>query len=146
MVKKKTAKQARPKAPRSLTTPAARVFAECAFATAQGMQKAMSADGREYLVNPAARDFWLLVHSISIPRALRKPKSDWDRDRDNVLAMARELGRQAAALAIAGATGAPFIEVTQPHVEAASASIRADHRCKAAARIKGGGGPFCSVA
>jgi hypothetical protein len=144
--RKKKSSRTRPRPPKVLSLLAAQVFAECAFATAQGMDEAMAADGRKYFLNPAARDYWLRIHAISIPRALTRPGADWPRDRQGVLLMASELGRVAITYALANATATPFVEVTQPHVEQASKDIKDSTRCRAAAAMKAGGGPFCSVA
>ena len=153
MAKKKPAKKKKPvqkpaklKVPKTLSALAAQVFAECAFATARGMDEAMGTDTRKFFLNPDARDYWLRNHTISIPRALKKPGANWERDREGVLTMAIELGRVAIGYARVDATATPFVEVKQAHVELASKDIRDDTRCRAAAKMKAGGGPFCAIA
>jgi hypothetical protein len=143
--KKKSVKKKRLAAPKTLTAFAAHVFAECAFATAQGMDEAMAGDGRKYFLNPEAREYWLRNHSISIPRALRRPGANWDRDRQGVLVMASELGRVAITHALVDAAATAFVEVKKAHVEQASKDIKDSTRCRAAAKMTAGGGPFCAV-
>lgn len=124
---------------------AAQVFAECAFATGQGMESAMNAGGvSNYKVNSKARDYWLRVHTLSIPRALKQKGRHWRADRETVLGKSRQLGDLAAQLAIADTKpGAQFVEVLQTHVEKASTSIRNQPNCTPP--IGGGHGVYCAV-
>ena len=143
MAKKKKASR---KAPSSLAPLAAQVFAECAFATGQGMERAMAADGRPYVVHPQARDYWLKVHTISIHFALKKKKANWRRDRQGVLLMAQILGRRAGELALGDAGTSSPVQVLKTHVQDASAEVRADPACVAAGKdTDAGGGIYCEI-
>ncbi|MGH9409318.1 MAG: hypothetical protein ACRD1V_07670 [Vicinamibacterales bacterium] len=130
----------------AMSKKAAQVFAECAFATAQGMDDVQRQDqgGRPYMLDPDARDFWLAGHSKSIPKAMAKPGRKWDVDRPVVLGMAILLGTKAAQYAYAGAgSSAPApVHVRLVDVKRASDYVRKDPRCVAAAGRERGGGDY----
>lgn len=136
---------AKPKAVR-MNTKAAKVFAETAFHTGIGMERAMA--GKDFILIAEARDYWLDKHAKSIVKALKRAKADWDQDRKLVLPRAEDLGKIAADLAIADhAGGKPPIQVKKDHVKNASKKVNKDALCRAA-RIKAkkdgpGGGAYC---
>lgn len=124
---------------------AAQVFAECAFATGQGMESAMNNGGVTlYKVHSKARDYWLRVHTASIPRALKQKGRHWRADRETVLGKSRQLGELAAKLAIGDASpGAQVVDVLQTHVEQASSAVRKQKDCTPP--VGGGHGIYCAV-
>ncbi len=128
MAKKKGQKRAA--RPKSVPVLAAQILAECAFAVAQGMERAMATDAqhRPYAMLPEARDFWIAKHMKSIPQALLKYRLNWSHVRKGALLMATLLGRRAAELAMASA-GDATIEVRKAHVSAASVEVKNDPRC-----------------
>lgn len=153
MAKKQPAAASKKRAPTSgpgnlegtVSKLAAQVFAECAFATGQGMESAMNAGGvSNYKVNSKARDYWLRVHTVSIPRALKEKGRHWRADRETVLGKSRQLGEEAAKLAIADTKpGALLVEVLRTHVEQASDTIRKQTDCTPP--VGGGHGIYCAV-
>ena len=100
---------------------AARVFAETALYTGTGLQREMGQ--RDFELTAEARDYWLNRHQASIPRALKAPSTNWERDRADVIQQAINLGKYAAQFAIADAHGGPPIQVTRDHVERASTKV-----------------------
>lgn len=134
-----------------MSNEAAQVFAECAFATAQGIEGVMQ--GRPYRLADAARDYWVKIHTVSIPRALKRPNANWKFDQLTVLPMAQLLGAKAATFASTGIRRGTIV-IRRSHVERASKEVRNDRRCKAALRLyraksggpAGGAGGYCDVA
>jgi len=130
----------------TMSVVAAKVFAECSFATAQGMEQTMTADPRHrpYVLEPAARDFWLDYHAATIPKAVKK--RSWPADRQGVLLMATRLGQTAAVKALADQrnAGVMIVTVYKQNVTDATADIRKDKRCVAQAEREGGGGVYCT--
>lgn len=129
------------KAPR-MTKLAAFVFAETAFHTGAGMEAAMN--GRDYFLNPAARNHWLTVHAASIAIALKRSTANWEHDRTVVNPRARDLGKFAAQFALEDALPSGPVEVTDEHVKKASKKVSNDRRCRAASSRPGGGG-YCEI-
>jgi len=148
MVKRAAKKAAKKKSalPTSISVRAAHVFAECAFATGQGIERHMirNAGGRPYILKEGGRNYWLALHTVTIPKALRAG-NDWDLDRDIVVLMAQKLGVEAATAALADPANAArtTVEVNRAHVNTASKIVSADPHCVKAADQ--GAGPYCTV-
>ena len=127
---------------KSMLVEAASVFAECAFATAQGMDRGMAAaaETRLYVLEPAARDFWLAGHARAIPKALKTIR--WKPFRETILGIAQNLGQFAIEFALADAAATdPAIIVKRTHVKGATKKVQdTETRC---AKGKGGEGIFC---
>lgn len=147
VVKTTVKKAAKESAPRSISVLAAHIFAECAFATGQGMERHMrdKAGGRPYALTEEGRDYWLTLHTRSIPMALRRG-NNWEVDREIVLVKAQELGDEAAKAALADPNSATstkiIVDVT--HVTGASKIVRESKHCVVAKGILGRG-PYCTV-
>ena len=128
---------------------AAFVFAETAFAVGGGMESAM--DGKLFIVEEDARNFWLKGHAKAIQNAIEVKKIDWEDVRSVVTPRARDLGIFAAYLALADHGSEPgLVVVKKEHVEEASHKVRKDERCKPTKPKLGskpgekpGGGDFC---
>lgn len=129
----------------AITVAAAKVLGEMAFAVAQGMNDVRMADSkrRKFVLDAAARDFWLAGHTKSVPKTLRAKGRDWAIDRAGVLPMATLLGRRAATLAYAAAGTSTLVHVKLEHVEKASKTVRENRRCAAFAAPGLGGGRYC---
>jgi hypothetical protein len=110
-----------------MSNEAARVFAETAFYTGIGIQREM--DQRKFVLTDEARDYWLDRHEETIPRALKSPATNWERDRAPVIEQAINLGIYAAQFAIADHHGAGPVEITREHVERASQKVNSLNIC-----------------
>src|SRR5690242_80792 len=119
--------------PGPMTVKAATIMAECAFATGQGLERAMA--GRKYAIDPLARDFWLNTYVVTIRLALKSGVADWEgSDRDDVIPRSMDLGMHAAKAALKGAGNAAIVLVTEAHAREGSKTVSKDRRCQAARR------------
>ena len=123
------------------TRRAAKIFADLAFRTGQGMAGAMC--NRRFSVDEDALEHWLEHHTDTIGRAVEDYERNWEIDKGTARMMAKLLGATAAHLALIDAAGSPeqAVTVTIDHVRAASERIHNDRRCRPLERR--GGGEYC---
>jgi hypothetical protein len=119
----------------------AKVFAELAFAVAQGADEGIKADGRPYVFSPAAREFWLNGHAKSIPTALLS--NDWLLVREVVTKIASNMGRFAIEFALPDNVGRAVVVIKLDHARRAKDKVqKTEARCRAA--LGAGEGMFCA--
>jgi hypothetical protein len=134
--KKPASRTGRAPAGSPLALDAAKVFAELAFAVAQGAGEAMATNGdrRSYEFAPDARDLWLAGHAKSIPKALKN--KDWPSERQRVIEVARTLGAFAIEFAIPDSKEEGKVVIELVHAEKAREKVQAVvPQCRAARRL-----------